>query len=98
MQGYHPVLLQYRGQSGIQMTSPLLYGCGQYEDVIQAVNYIHDEYCREIDRKIFCAGFSMGGNWLGMALCKDKRGLVDKVVATACIQCPSKVKESYENL
>ena len=26
--GYHPVLMQYRGQSGIEMTSPLLYGCG----------------------------------------------------------------------
>ena len=80
------------------MTSPLLYGCGQYEDVIQAVNYIHDEYCREIDRKIFCTGFSMGANRLGMALCKDKRGLADKVVATACMQCPSKVRESYINL
>ena len=32
--GYHPVVLQYRGQSGIELTSPLLYGCGQYEDVI----------------------------------------------------------------
>lgn len=97
-QGYHPVLLQYRGQSGIEMTSPLLYGCGQYEDVIQAVNYIHDEYCKEIDKKIFCLGFSLGGNWLGMALCKDKRGLADKVVAAGCVQCPAKVRESYINM
>jgi len=27
----------------------------------------------------------MGGNWLGMALGKDKNGLADKIVASACI-------------
>jgi len=80
------------------LTSPLLYGCGQYEDVITAINYIHEEYCREIDRKIFTLGFSLGGNWLGMAMCKDKRGLTDKVAAAACMQCPTKVAASYKNL
>ena len=96
--GYHPVLLQYRGSSGLEMTSPLLNHVGQYEDVIQVVNYIHDEYCREIDRKIFTVGFSMGANWLGMALCKDKRGLADKVVASACMQAPAKVNVAYVNM
>ena len=40
----------------------------------------------------------MGGNWLGMALGKDKRGLSDKIVASACLQCPTKVKEASTNL
>ena len=40
----------------------------------------------------------MGSNWLGMALCKDKRGLADKIVASACMQCPMKVRETYFNL
>jgi len=96
--GYHPVLLQYRGMSGIKFTSPLLYGCGQYQDVIQAINHIHEEYCKEIDRKIFAAGFSLGGNWLGMALCKDKRGLSDKITASCCMECPTKVSASYKNM
>ena len=26
--GYQPLLIQYRGQSGIELTSPLTYGCG----------------------------------------------------------------------
>ena len=26
--GYHPVLVQYRGASGVEFTSPMTYGCG----------------------------------------------------------------------
>jgi predicted alpha/beta-fold hydrolase len=83
--GYQPVLIQYRGSSGIELTSPMTYGCGQYQDVTEAIDYIHEEYCVEIDRKIFALGFSMGGNWLGMALCKNKHSFSDKIVAAACM-------------
>lgn len=73
--GYHPVVIQYRGVSGIELTSPVTYGCGQYDDVIESIEYIYQEYCKEIDRKIFAIGFSLGGNWLGMGLAKHKNGL-----------------------
>ena len=40
----------------------------------------------------------MGANWLGMALAMDENGLSDKVTASALLQCPSKIKESIDNL
>lgn len=94
--GYQPVLIQYRGSSGVELTSPMTYGCGQYQDVNEAIEYIFDEYCREIDRKIYAIGFSMGGNWLGMALGKGK--ISDKIVAAACMQSPIKMRESFLNM
>ena len=76
----------------------MTYGCGQYQDVTEAIDYIHEEYCVEIDRKIFAMGFSMGANWLGMALCKNKHSFSDKIVAAACIQAPMKMRQSYQQL
>ena len=70
--GYQPVVIQYRGASGMQLTSPMTYGCGQHTDVNESIEYIYQEYCSEIDRKIFALGFSLGGNWLGMGLAKHK--------------------------
>jgi predicted alpha/beta-fold hydrolase len=43
-------------------------------------------------------GFSMGGNWLGMALSKHKKGLEDKIVACACIQSPLKMQTAFMRL
>lgn len=40
----------------------------------------------------------MGANWLGMALCKDKRGLTDKIVASVCFQAPCNVAKSMINV
>jgi len=77
--------VHYRGAAGIELSSPKTYGCGEYPDVTEAINYIFEEYCREIDRKIFIMGFSMGGNWVGMALGKDIENFSDKIVAAACL-------------
>lgn len=49
-EGYQPVLVQFRGASGVKLTSPKTYGCGQWLDVEESVSYIYDEYCREINR------------------------------------------------
>lgn len=49
-QGYQPVLVQFRGASGVKLTSPQTYGCGQWLDVEESVSYIYDEYCKEINR------------------------------------------------
>jgi len=74
----------------------MTYGCGQYQDVNEAIDYIFEEYCQEIDRKIYAMGFSMGGNWLGMAL--GKGHISDKIVAAACMQSPTKMRQSFLNL
>ena len=68
-----------------------MYGVGEYKDLIESIDYIYEEYCKHNDRKIFAIGFSLGSNWLGMALGKHKYGLSDKVLASACVQCPMKV-------
>ena len=80
------------------LTSPVTYGCGQYSDVIESIEYIYQEYCSEIDRKIFALGFSLGGNWLGMGLAKHKYGLKNRVTAAALWQSPTIFAKASENL
>lgn len=72
----------------------MFFGIGQYWDVTEAIDYIHEQYCAEIDRKIFAIGFSMGGNWLAMAMCKNKHNFKDKIVAAACVHTPMDFKHS----
>ena len=62
----------------------------------EAIEYIFDEYCRETDRKIYAMGFSMGGNWLGMALGKGQ--ISNKIVAAVCMQSPAKMRQSFLNM
>ena len=62
----------------------------------EAIEYIFDEYCRETDRKIYAMGFSMGGNWLGMALAKGQ--ISNKIVAAVCMQSPAKMRQSFLNM
>lgn len=41
-QGYLCVIIQQRGASGIELTSPMTYGIGQYWDVTEAIDHIHE--------------------------------------------------------
>ena len=82
----------------MQLTSPMTYGCGQHSDVNESIEYIYQEYCSEIDRKIFALGFSLGGNWLGMGLAKHKYGLKNRVTAAALWQSPTIFEKATENL
>ena len=45
---------------------------------------------------MYALGFSLGANWLGMAL--GKRTISDKIEAACCMECPSKMKESFANI
>lgn len=36
----------------------------------------------------------MGGNWLAMAMCKNKHNFKDKIVAAACVHTPMDFKHS----
>ena len=95
--GYQPVLVQFRGASGVKLTSPKTGGCGQWWDVEEAVSYIYDEYCKEINRQMFAIGFSLGGNWLALALGKSKK-LNSIIEASACIESPLVVSKAMHNL
>lgn len=96
-QGYLPVVVQFRGSSGVKLTSPMTYSSGQWSDVVESIDYIHNEYCREINRSIFAIGFSLGGNWLSLALGRSKH-LSSILEAAACIQPPLNLNHSLENM
>lgn len=95
--GYQPVLIQFRGASGVKLTSPKTYGCGQWQDVDETVSYIYDEYCKDIKRQIFAIGFSLGGNWLALGLGKSER-LNKMITASACIESPLVIPNAFKNL
>lgn len=95
--GYQPVLVQFRGASGVKLTSPLTYGCGQWWDVEESVSYIYDEYCKDIKRQIFAIGFSLGGNWLALALGKSEK-LNSMISASSCVESPLVVSKAMNNL
>jgi len=79
------------------LTCPSTYGVGQWKDVVETINYIHSEYCRDINKKIFAIGFSLGGNWLALALGKTPE-LNSIISAASCIQPPIDVPRSFENI
>lgn len=95
--GYHPVLVQFRGSSGVKLTSPMTYSSGQWTDVVESIDYIHREYCREINRSIYAIGFSLGGNWLSLALGRSKH-LNSILEAATCIQPPLNICYALENI
>lgn len=96
-QGYQPVLVQFRGASGVKLTSPKTYGCGQWQDVEETISYIHAEYCKDISRQLFTIGFSLGGNWVALALGKSKK-LNSMITASACIESPLIIPKALHNL
>ena len=66
VQDWRTVLMQYRGSSGVPNRSSHTYHLGQSDDLDAAIHYLQDRFP---DKRLFCVGFSMGGNillkWLG---------------------------------
>lgn len=48
--GYQPVLVQYRGESGFKFANEKTIGCGLYEDAVETMCHIHDNYCKGTSR------------------------------------------------
>ena len=44
-QGYLPVLVQHRGESGLKIASERTIGCGFWADAVETITYIHSAYC-----------------------------------------------------
>ena len=61
--GWRPVVLNYRGCAGLQLTSPTVYCASFTDDVHLAVEEIHTQYP---DARVFAAGYSLGS----LILCK----------------------------
>ena len=61
--GWRPVVLNYRGCAGLQLTSPAVYCASFTDDVHLAVQEIHTQFP---EARVFAAGYSLGS----LILCK----------------------------
>ena len=61
--GWRPVVLNYRGCAGLELTSPAVYCASFTDDVHLAVEEIHLQYP---NARLFAAGYSLGS----LILCK----------------------------
>ncbi len=43
--GYLPVVINYRGASGVNLTSPIFYCQGSLDDLGEPLKYIYSNYC-----------------------------------------------------
>ena len=61
--GWRPVVLNYRGCAGLELTSPTLYCASFTDDVHLAVEEVHHQFPHA---RLFAAGYSLGS----LILCK----------------------------
>lgn len=69
-----------------------------WDDVTEVIEYLHQHYCKEIDKKLFVVSYSLGAGWTSMALGKEADKLKDKVTAACCIQPPLCLKTATKNI
>lgn len=73
-QGYKCVVLNFRGTSGIPLTSSKLYWLNSWRDIKEPIDYIHQKYCGDDDykqRNLYAYAVSLGGNMLTLYLCNE---------------------------
>lgn len=68
-----------------------------WDDVTQAIEHLHENYCKDINKKLFVCSFSLGASWTAMALGKSK-DIHNKVTAAACMQPPLCLIEATKNI
>jgi predicted alpha/beta-fold hydrolase len=71
--GFKCVVVNFRGTSGVKMTSSKFYGATQWKDFKEPLDYIHSKYCDNEKegfnkRKIYGYGASLGGAILNLYL------------------------------
>jgi len=95
--GFHVCMIGTRGQQGIRkMTSNLVSCPGRCSDVREVVDYVHAKFCNDNSRRIYAAGFSIGGNKLAKMVGLD--GPSSKLSGAYCCQPPLKYWETINNL
>jgi predicted alpha/beta-fold hydrolase len=63
------VYLQYRGQSGIPVTSNKLYSAASWLDIKEVVEHLHSTHFSE--RSMYIYGVSLGGSLIAKYLVED---------------------------
>eukprot|EP00347_Sterkiella_histriomuscorum_P023246 403335394 len=109
MRGYEPVVVNYRGASGMSLTSPKLYCASSQDDLREALEHIRQNYCginshkhfseehpRSRPKHIFVIGSSMGANIVANYLGEDSSKC--SMTAAVCIQPPMKIWIFSDNI
>ncbi|CDW89740.1 embryogenesis-associated protein emb8-like [Stylonychia lemnae] len=93
LRGYQGVVINHRGSSGLDLTSPRIYCASSQDDLREAVNFIVNNYCSSLSRNrqrdIFLVGNSLGANLLANYL--GEEGQQCPVKAACCVQPPMKI-------
>ncbi|KAF7374833.1 AB hydrolase-1 domain-containing protein [Mycena sanguinolenta] len=91
--GYRAVVVNFRGCSGVPITSPKFYTAAQTDDLRQALMYISKLYPHA---PLLGLGFSIGGNVLTRYLAEEG---ADSLLRSACILgCPWDLKANNDYL
>ncbi|KAJ6513186.1 AB-hydrolase YheT [Mycena sanguinolenta] len=91
--GYRAVVVNFRGCSGVPITSPKFYTAAQTDDLRQALMYISKLYPKA---PLLGLGFSIGGNVLIRYLAEEG---ADSLLCSACILgCPWDLKSNNDYL
>ena len=71
--GYKCVVVNFRGTSGMKLTSPMIYWQTTWRDIQEPIEYINDKYCGKVDaqytkRNIYAYAVSLGSGMLAKYL------------------------------
>ncbi|KAJ7903430.1 AB-hydrolase YheT [Mycena olivaceomarginata] len=89
--GYRAVVVNFRGCSGVPLTSPKFYTAAQTDDLRQGLMYISKLYPKA---PLLGLGFSIGGNVLVRYLAEEG---VNSLICSACILgCPWDIKTNND--
>ncbi|KAF8183942.1 Alpha/Beta hydrolase protein [Pholiota molesta] len=86
-------VVNFRGCSGVPITSPMFYSAGSTDDTRQALMYLNHKYP---DAPLLGLGFSLGANLLTRYL--GEEGERSKLKAGAALGCPWDLKRNGESL
>lgn len=74
--GYKCVVINFRGYSGVQLTSGKVFCAGLWEDFKEPIDYIHEKYCSDKEgynqRNIYSYGVSLGAALLTLYLVNEQ--------------------------
>lgn len=73
--GFKCVVVNFRGASGVKLTTGKVYSCSDWQDLRDPINYIHEKYCSgntEYEkRNIYCYAVSLGAALLNLYLVNE---------------------------
>lgn len=90
------MVINFRGASGVKITSAKMYSAANWTDFKEPLDYIHDKYCSGnndyLKRNIYGYACSLGAGMLNLYLVKD--GSNSKLTGAICFSQPFSMKRN----